>query len=107
MTLSAALSRLVAAVESLDAAARPVRAGCGRPLAADNVVSAEEVARELGCADRRARELLTRVPPLPTPGGARRWRWGDVLQALADQRPAAKPSRPRGTVLRLPPPADV
>lgn len=99
--------RAVAALERLESANRSPR-GCGRPLAADNLVSTEEVARELGCRDSAARELLAAVPPLRCPGRGTRWRWGDVLQALADAGGAEAVRAPRRpTLVALPPPADV
>lgn len=104
LSVAQLLQRILQVLEDQGGTAR----GCGRPLGPDNLLTLAEVARELGCRDARARELLAAVPPITTPGVGKRWRWGDVLQACEDAGGRAAVSRTRRvSPTRLPQPARV
>lgn len=57
--------------------------GCGRPLGPDNLVTRDEIARELGVRDSDAELCLATVEQV-VQGRAPKWRWSDVLDAWRD-----------------------
>ncbi len=70
--------------------------GCGRPLGPSNLLTLEEVARELRVGEDKAKALLTAVKPIHQ-GRARLYVWSDVLALARPAAPTPRPRRPRSS----------
>lgn len=91
------LDELVPALATRDTEALTPRP---RGLSRDDLLTGAEVAQALGIPKARARLLLARVAPLRIDArrGARRWRWGDVLDAMQREVTAGERMVPEGRV---------